>query len=128
MTYLTRSNDKEIEFDNVKNAIHYWTIPFPDDEKEKEYNAELQKCETLDQVADVWNRYTDILFDGSSLMVKEIQGGDAMKYIATGKYIDLRLEFNTREEAEKQIDAWIEADKTEFPDEDTTNDYYIVEE
>ncbi len=72
MTYLTRSNDKEIEFNDVKDAIHYWSISCPEDEKEKEYNAELQNCETLDQVADVWNKYTDILFDGSPMMVKEI--------------------------------------------------------
>lgn len=76
MAYLTRSNDREVELDNVKDAIHYCSISCPEDEKVtedakvKEYNATLQECETLDQIADVWNKYTDILFDGSSMMVK----------------------------------------------------------
>lgn len=71
MGYLTRSNDKELMFEDVKDAIKYFTLKEPEDEKEKEFNAALQECETLDQVADVWNRYTDLLFDGSSLLVKE---------------------------------------------------------
>lgn len=50
------------------------------------------------------------------------------KYVATGHYIDERVEFDTREEAEKQIAKWIEEDKDEFPGEDTSNDYYIAVE
>ncbi len=71
MAYLTRSNDKELCFESVNEAIKYFTLKDPKDEKEKEFNTALKECDTLDQVADVWNRYTDLLFDGSSLLVKE---------------------------------------------------------
>lgn len=52
-------------------------------------------------------------------------GKDIKKYRLTGKYIDLELYFETREEAEEQMKEWIESDKKEFPGEDTSNDYFI---
>ena len=50
------------------------------------------------------------------------------KYILTGKFIDLELSFNTIEEAEKQLKEWLEEDKVEFPNQNTIDDYYIIEE
>lgn len=50
------------------------------------------------------------------------------KYIATGHYIDARLEFDTMEEAQKNIREWVESDKEEFGYGNPTDYYVVIEE
>lgn len=67
--YLTRSNDRELAFETPESAIEYFLLDNPENQTELRYNIELQACSTLEQVATVYNRYTDLLLDGSTLLV-----------------------------------------------------------
>lgn len=49
------------------------------------------------------------------------------KYKLSGKFIDLELYFDSREEAEAKMKEWLANDEQEFGEADE-NDYYIVEE
>ena len=51
------------------------------------------------------------------------------KFIATGHFIDLEKEFDTREEAERQIDEWTHEDAEEFGGDpyDYQQDYFVTE-
>lgn len=72
------SSDYEVGFTNVEEAKCYYSVDknVLDDEYnaeteiEKKYNEELKDCKTLSDVANVYNYYSDIIFDGSRLFIK----------------------------------------------------------
>ena len=78
MDYLMNSSDYEVGFTNVEEAKCYYSVDKnvlndkynADTEIEKKYNKELKDCKTLSDVANVYNYYSDIIFDDSRLFIK----------------------------------------------------------
>lgn len=84
MIIIERSNDKEAYFDDLEKAKEYM-IPADELSEEdylgddfesyaksfEEYKAELKDAESLEELAEVWNKYTDTFNDGSEFKVKE---------------------------------------------------------
>lgn len=86
MIIIERSNDKEAYFDDLEKAKEYM-IPADELSEEdylgddfesyaksfEEYKAELKDAESLEELAEVWNKYTDTFNDGSEFKVKEVK-------------------------------------------------------
>lgn len=86
MIIIERSNDKEAWFDDLEKAKEYM-IPTEELSEEdylcddfenyaknfEEYKAELKGAESLEELADVWNKYTDTFNDGSKFEVREVK-------------------------------------------------------
>lgn len=88
MLILRNSKDHEIDFTNVDLAKRYYmfskndiddiTCGFDDDykndicERIKNYNGDLKSCESMDDIANILNLYTDELGNGSIFSVDEI--------------------------------------------------------
>lgn len=86
MIIIERSNDKEACFDDLEKAKEYM-IPTEELSEEdylcddfenyaknfEEYKAELKGAESLEELADVWNKYTDTFNDGSKFEVREVK-------------------------------------------------------
>lgn len=88
MLILRNSKDNEIDFTNVDLAKRYYmfskndiddiTFGFDDDykndicERIKNYNDDLKTCESMDDIANILNLYTDELGNGSIFSVDEI--------------------------------------------------------
>ena len=85
MKELRNNFDKEITFEDLNKAKHYYIhdskIPCSQDEylgedynnyclKWNEYKKELEVAESLEELADVLNKYTDYFDNGSEYYVK----------------------------------------------------------
>lgn len=87
MKELRNNVDREIAFTSILEAKHYY-LPsgkypcskedYLEDDYERycnqflNYRAELEQCETLEELADILNKYTDIFSDGRINKVVEI--------------------------------------------------------
>ena len=86
MKELRNSYDKENVFDDLNKAKRYYIsdleIPCSEDEylgdnyeiycsEWNEYKKELEFAESLEKLAEVLNKYTDIFSDGRNYFVKE---------------------------------------------------------
>lgn len=85
MKIIEKRNNRKVWFKEFGLAQAYMLPPYDlyedayvgDDyeaysKKFKEYKRELIEAESLEELAKVWNKYTDILEDGSEFIVKEI--------------------------------------------------------
>lgn len=68
---IKNSFDKDINFDNLKEAKEYYLISeeqlkeLGNGEDEIERNKEIESAENLEELADVLNKYSDICDNGS---------------------------------------------------------------
>lgn len=79
MKYITRSNDRNLSIYSLEEAKAYCTPEldlefFSEEEKEelKNYYEKINESESLEELAQIWNDYTDRFEDGSRLFVEEI--------------------------------------------------------
>ncbi len=75
MKYLTRSNDQSLCIETIEEAKKYFTVTDVDllaDSDVIKFNSEVAAAESLEEIADIWGKWTDRLEDGSQLIVKEI--------------------------------------------------------
>lgn len=81
---LKNSFDKDINFDNLEEAKEYYLISeeqlkeLGNGEDEVERNKEIESAESLEELADVLNKYSDICDNGSQWNV-EVQKYEIMK-------------------------------------------------
>lgn len=79
MKILKNSFDKDINFDNLEEAKKYYLKSaeqleeLDNDEDEIERNKEIESAENLEELADVLNKYTDLLDNGSHWSVHIIE-------------------------------------------------------
>mgnify|MGYP000979381026 CR=1 FL=1 len=79
MKILKNSFDKDISFDNLDKAKNYYLKSaeqleeLDNDEDEIERNKEIESAENLEELADVLNKYTDLLDNGSHWSVHIIE-------------------------------------------------------
>lgn len=88
MKYLTKTNDEELDIRTVEEAIRYFVSPMENETVEAddfygegdmrtyirrrdEYISESKEVESLEEFAEIYNRYSDLLFDGCEVVVKE---------------------------------------------------------
>ena len=71
MKELRNNFDKEVAFDDLNNAKNYYLPNTEEFSEEKEYAQEIEEAETLEELAEVLNKYTDIFSDGRNHFVKE---------------------------------------------------------
>lgn len=74
MKELRNNFNTEIAFDNLAEAKYYFEpdlAEFPDLAGYAEYVEEIAASETLEQLADVLNHYSDDFGNGSTFYVKE---------------------------------------------------------
>lgn len=73
---LKNSFDKDINFDNLEEAKEYYLISeeqlkeLGNGEDEVERNKEIESAESLEELADVLNKYSDICDNGSQWNVE----------------------------------------------------------
>lgn len=82
MKILKNSFDADVRFDNIEEAKRYYMPSMEGAEFEeldehtkqlyKEYSQEIAEAESLEELAEVLNRNTDIFENGSSFSIKEI--------------------------------------------------------
>lgn len=73
MKELKNNFDKEISLKSLEEAKKYLkpNSDFAEVEHFAEYSAELEESETLEELSDVLNKYTDIFGNGSEWYVYE---------------------------------------------------------
>ena len=71
MKELRNNFDKEVAFDDLNKAKNYYMPNTEEFSEGKEYAQEIEEAETLEELADVLNKYTDIFSDGRNHFVKE---------------------------------------------------------
>jgi len=73
MKELRNNFDDSIHFDDLKIAKRYYkpTEELFLIEKHKKYSIEIEESKTLEELADVLNRYTDICDNGSHYYIYE---------------------------------------------------------
>lgn len=147
---LKNSFDKDINFDNLKEAKEYYLIPeeqlkeLGNGEDEVERNKEIESAENLEELADILNKYSDICDNGSQWNVEvheekyeimkrsiEVAYKDR-KSIAQGitsedEWADSELveSFDTLEEAREKLKDY----KTSIKElSGSAGKYYLVEE
>lgn len=72
MKILKNSYDSEVEFDNLEDAKRYHMPDLAELPECAEYAKEIESAESLEELADVLNEYTDRFGNGSAYTVKEI--------------------------------------------------------
>lgn len=79
MEILKNSFDKDINFDNLEEAKNYYLKSaeqldeLDNDEDEIERNKEIENAKNLEELADVLNKYTDLLDNGSHWSVHTVE-------------------------------------------------------
>ena len=68
---LRNNYDYEISFTDLEEAKKYYMPNLFEFPEEKEYAEEIKNADSLEELARVLNRYTDIFDNGSSWFVKE---------------------------------------------------------
>lgn len=147
---LKNSFDKDINFDNLEEAKNYYLTSeeqlkeLDNGEDEVERNKEIESAESLEELADVLNKYSDICDNGSQwnvevyeekyeIMKKSIEVGyKDRKSIAQGitsedEWADSELveRFDTLEEAREKLKDY----KTSIKElSGSAGKYYLVEE
>lgn len=69
---LRNKYDTEIAFEDLEKAKKYFKPDLTEFPDESEYAEEIDNSETLEELAIVLNRYTDIFGNGSEFYVKEL--------------------------------------------------------
>ena len=71
MKELRNNVDYEAVFENLEDAKRYYMPNLKEFPECKEYAEEIKDSKTLEELADVLNRYTDLYSDGRNHFVKE---------------------------------------------------------
>lgn len=72
MKILVNNVDCNAEFESLTEAKNYYKPDVEDLAECDEYAQEIEGAESLEELADVLNKYTDLFGDGRSHSVKEI--------------------------------------------------------
>ena len=72
MKELRNNVDYEAAFENLEDAKKYYIPDVKEFPECEEYAHEIKECKSLEELADVLNKYTDIFSDGRNHFVKEI--------------------------------------------------------
>ena len=85
MRYIVNNYDTEIKFDNLMQAKAYMITDYKPIEEDyigddfecykknyEEYINGLSSADNLDELARIWNAYTDMFANGSTYEVKEV--------------------------------------------------------
>lgn len=72
MKYLKNSFDYEVQFTDLEAAKKYYMPDLRELPEEREYAEEIKESDTLEELADVLNKYTDLYYNGSTFSVKII--------------------------------------------------------
>ena len=71
MKELKNNVDYETVFENLEDAKKYYMPNLEEFSECKEYAEEIEDSKTLEELADVLNKYTDVFSDGRNHFVKE---------------------------------------------------------
>lgn len=71
MKELRNSIDYEARFTDLAEAKHYYAPDLAEFPEETEYAREISEAESLEELADVMNKYSDEFDNGSSYSVAE---------------------------------------------------------
>lgn len=71
MKELKNNVDYEAVFENLEEAKKYYMPNLGEFPECKEYAEEIEDSKTLEELADVLNKYTDVFSDGRNHFVKE---------------------------------------------------------
>lgn len=72
MKELRNKWDQELCFESLEKAKHYFRPDLEEFPEEKEYAEEINNSESLEELAEVLNRYTDRLGNGTEYYVYEL--------------------------------------------------------
>ena len=71
MKELKNNVDYETVFENLEDAKKYYMPNLEEFPECKEYAEEIEDSKTLEELADVLNKYSDVFSDGRNHFVKE---------------------------------------------------------
>lgn len=71
MKKLKNNVDYEAAFENLEDAKKYYMPNLKEFPECKEYAKEIEDSETLEELSEVLNKYTDIFSDGRNHFIKE---------------------------------------------------------
>lgn len=71
MKELRNNIDKDVAFADLKEAKNYYAPNLEEFSECKEYAREIEEAGTLEELAQVLNKYTDTFSDGRNHTVKE---------------------------------------------------------
>lgn len=71
MKELRNNVDYEAAFENLEDAKKYYIPDVKEFPECEEYSQDIKECKSLEELAEVLNKYTDIFSDGRNHFVKE---------------------------------------------------------